>query len=55
MVGFIVTKSKPAAGNAVNVYNGRVDMENRIKEGKNAVGGTKRATTDLPPTKPVCS
>ena len=45
-IGFIVTNSKLAVGNAVKAYNGRGDEENRIKEGKTAVGGTRRATTD---------
>lgn len=33
-IGFIVTNSKVTAGKVVKVYNGRSDVENRIKEGK---------------------
>ena len=33
-VGFIVTNSRLTAGNVVKVYNGRAEIENRIKEGK---------------------
>ncbi|MGO9567538.1 MAG: IS1380 family transposase [Desulfomonilaceae bacterium] len=36
-IGFIVTNSKLPAGKVVKVYNGRGDVENRIKEGKNAL------------------
>jgi hypothetical protein len=36
-IGFIVTNSKLAAGKVVKVYNGRGDVENRIKEGKNTL------------------
>lgn len=36
-IGFIVTNSKLRAGKVVNVYNGRGDVENRIKEGKNTL------------------
>jgi hypothetical protein len=32
-IGFIVTNSKLPAGKVVKVYNGRGDVENRIKEG----------------------
>jgi hypothetical protein len=34
-IGFIVTNSRLSAGKVVKVYNGRGDVENRIKEGKN--------------------
>ncbi|MFC1895546.1 IS1380 family transposase [Thermodesulfobacteriota bacterium] len=34
---FIVTSSRLAAGKVVTVYNGRGDVENRIKEGKNTL------------------
>jgi len=34
---FIVTNSRLAAGKVVKVYNGRGDVENRIKEGKNTL------------------
>ena len=34
-IGFMVTNSRLPAGNVVKVYNGRCDVENRIKEGKN--------------------
>jgi len=36
-IGFIVTNSKLPAGKVVKVYNGRGDVENRIKEGKNTL------------------
>jgi hypothetical protein len=36
-IGFIVTNSKLRAGKVVKVYNGRGDVENRIKEGKNTL------------------
>jgi Transposase DDE domain group 1 len=36
-IGFIVTNPKLPAGNVVKVYNGRGDVENRIKEGKNTL------------------
>jgi len=36
-IGFIVTNSKLSAGKVVKVYNGRGDVENRIKEGKNTL------------------
>ena len=34
---FIVTNSRLAASKVVKVYNGRGDVENRIKEGKNTL------------------
>jgi hypothetical protein len=36
-IGFVVTNSRLPAGKAVKVYNGRGDVENRIKEGKNTL------------------
>ena len=36
-VGFIVTNSRLPATKVVKVYNGRGDVENRIKEGKNTL------------------
>jgi hypothetical protein len=36
-IGFIVTNSKLPAVKVVKVYNGRGDVENRIKEGKNTL------------------
>ena len=36
-IGFIVTNSRLPAGKVVKVYNGRGDVENRIKEGKNTL------------------
>ncbi|MGO9571456.1 MAG: IS1380 family transposase [Desulfomonilaceae bacterium] len=36
-IGFIVTNPKLPAGKVVKVYNGRRDVENRIKEGKNTL------------------
>jgi len=36
-IGFIVTNSRVPSGKVVKVYNGRGDVENRIKEGKNTL------------------
>ncbi|MGO9121369.1 MAG: IS1380 family transposase [Desulfomonilaceae bacterium] len=36
-IGFVVTNSKLPAGKVVKAYNGRGDVENRIKEGKNTL------------------
>ncbi len=36
-IGFVVTNSRLTAGRVVKVYNGRGDVENRIKEGKNTL------------------
>jgi hypothetical protein len=36
-IGFIVTNSRLTGGKVVKVYNGRGDVENRIKEGKNTL------------------
>lgn len=36
-IGFIITNSRLTAGKVVKVYNGRGDVENRIKEGKNTL------------------
>ena len=36
-IGFIVTNSRHPAAKVVKVYNGRGDVENRIKEGKNTL------------------
>ncbi|MBM4328811.1 MAG: IS1380 family transposase, partial [Deltaproteobacteria bacterium] len=36
-IGFIVTNSRLTAGKVIKVYNGRGDVENRIKEGKNTL------------------
>ena len=36
-IGFIVTNSRLPAAKVVKVYNGRGDVENRIKEGKNTL------------------
>jgi hypothetical protein len=36
-IGFILTNSKLPAGKVAKVYNGRGDVENRIKEGKNTL------------------
>jgi len=40
-IGFIVTNSKLPAGKVVKAYNGRGDVENRIKEGKNTLRWNK--------------
>ncbi len=36
-IGFVVTNSRLPTGKVVKVYNGRGDVENRIKEGKNTL------------------
>jgi len=36
-IGFVVTNSRLPASKVVKVYNGRGDVENRIKEGKNTL------------------
>ncbi len=36
-VGFIVTNSKLEAEQVITIYNGRAEIENRIKEGKNTL------------------
>jgi hypothetical protein len=36
-IGFLVTNSRLPAGKVVKVYNGRAEVENRIKEGKNTL------------------
>jgi len=36
-IGFVVTNSRLPAGKVVKVYNGRGEIENRIKEGKNTL------------------
>jgi hypothetical protein len=36
-IGFVVTNSRLPAGKVVKVYNGRAEIENRIKEGKNTL------------------
>jgi hypothetical protein len=36
-IGFVVTNSRLPAGKVINVYNGRGDVENRIKEVKNTL------------------
>jgi hypothetical protein len=36
-INFVVTNSRLSAGKVVKVYNGRGDVENRIKEGKNTL------------------
>jgi len=36
-IGFVVTSSRLPAGKVVKVYNGRAEIENRIKEGKNTL------------------
>ena len=36
-IGFIVSNSRLTAGEIVKVYNGRGEVENRIKEGKNTL------------------
>ena len=36
-IGFIVTNSKLEAHKVITIYNGRAEIENRIKEGKNTL------------------
>jgi hypothetical protein len=36
-IGFVVTNSRFPAGKVIKVYNGRAEIENRIKEGKNSL------------------
>ena len=36
-IGFVVTNSRLLAGKVIKVYNGRAEIENRIKEGKNTL------------------
>jgi hypothetical protein len=36
-IGFVVTSSRLSAGKVIKVYNGRGEIENRIKEGKNTL------------------
>jgi hypothetical protein len=36
-IGLVVTNSRLHAGKVVKVYNGRAEIENRIKEGKNTL------------------
>ena len=36
-IGFVVTNSRLPAGKVIKIYNGRGDVENRIKEGKNTL------------------
>jgi hypothetical protein len=36
-VGFIVTNSKLSSKEVIKIYNGRANVENRIKEGKNTL------------------
>jgi hypothetical protein len=44
-IGFIVTNSRLSAGKVVKVYNGRAEIENRIKEGNNALRCDKTSCT----------
>ena len=44
-MGFIVTNSRLPRAKVVKVYNGRGDVENRIKEGKTPFAGTRPAVT----------
>jgi len=44
-IGFIVTNSRLSAGKVVKVYNGRAEIENRIKEGKNTLRWDKTSCT----------
>jgi len=44
-IGFVVTSPRLSAAKVVKVYNGRAEMENRIKEGKNTGRGDKTGQT----------
>ena len=33
-IGFVVTNSRLPSGKVIKVYNGRAEIENRIREGK---------------------
>ena len=46
-IGLIVTNSRLSAVKVVKVYNGRAEIENRIKEGKNTLRWEK-ATGGFP-------
>ncbi len=46
-IGFVVTNSRLPAGKVVKVYNGRGDVENRIKEGKNTLRWDKTSCQRL--------
>ena len=51
-IGFVVTNSRLAAGKVIKVYNGRRDMENRTKEGKNTLRWDKTSGQGSRPTSP---
>jgi hypothetical protein len=36
-IGFVVSNSRLPSGKVIKVYNGRAEIENRIKEGKNTL------------------
>ena len=40
-IGFVITNSRLPAGKVIKVYNGRAEIENRIKEGKNTLRSDK--------------
>jgi hypothetical protein len=46
-IGFVVTNSRLPAGKVIKIYNGRVDVENRIKGGKNTLRWDKTSCQRL--------
>jgi len=48
----VVNNSRLTAGKVIRVYNGRAEIENRIKEGKIPYAGTKPVDRGSRPTKP---
>uniref|UniRef100_A0A7C3SI59 Transposase DDE domain-containing protein n=1 Tax=Desulfobacca acetoxidans TaxID=60893 RepID=A0A7C3SI59_9BACT len=53
-IGFVVTNSRLTAGKVVKVYNGRAEIENRIKEGKNTLQWDKTSASASRLTRPGC-
>jgi hypothetical protein len=51
-IGFVVTNSRLHAGKVIKVYNGRAEIENRIKEGKNTLRWDKTSCNGSKPIKP---
>jgi hypothetical protein len=51
-IGFLVTNSRLPAGKVTKVYNGRGNVESRIKKAKTLCVGTKPAGSDSKPSRP---
>lgn len=51
-IGFVVTNSRLPSAKVVKVYNGRAEIENRIKEGKNTLRWEKPVARGSRPTRP---